>query len=751
MRYSNTYISFLLIIIFQFAGLSQTENELKQMIAVESRHAEHLLEARESDPHMENYDLKYLRLEWEVDPAVRYISGTVTSYFVPYIAIDNIYFELSKDLVVDSVSYQGSNLSYTHNSSDQLIIDFPATVNSGILDSVSVTYHGVPPVANDGFGSFEAKKVCSNSVGALWTLSEPYGAKDWWPCKQTLNDKIDSIDVFVKVPQGNKVGSNGLLKEIIPDGTKNIYHWQHKHPIPAYLIAIAVSDYTAYSDFVPLAGGDSLEILNYVYPCSASSAPAQTPQLIPVMQLFIDLFGDYPFTDEKYGHAQFGWSGGMEHTTMTFIYNFSHYLMSHELAHQWFGDQITCQSWRDIWLNEGFATYLEGMTYEHHLSTTNTWSNWLQTRINAVTYQTWGSVWVDDTTSVSRIFNGRLSYSKGALLLHMLRWKMGDSDFFAAINNYLQDPDLAYGYATTTDLKNHLEAQSGLDLTEFFDDWFYGQGWPTYDVAWHQNTNKDVVVTINQTTSHPSVPFFEMPVPIQFYNDTDTVLLVFDHTHSGQVFTSSIPFVATGATFDPDKWLLAKHSIALPVELSAFNVNKTGNVIELSWTTQSEQNTAYFEIQRTDDVSSFFTIKNVEASHNSTEEKSYSFEDVSYPLDASILYYRLKIFNTDGSFEYSPIKSVVNSNKESDLSFKIIPNPNKGFFELILKNHKDDYTIYIYDNQGKLTVETLHATSLLSGNKNIFSMSIDNLPDGTYYIKIKNDKGFAIKKMTVIR
>lgn len=203
---------------------------------------------------------------------------------------------------------------------------------------------------------------CDNEKKVLWTLSEPYGARDWWPTKQTLNDKIDSCDIFVTTPSGYKVGSNGILLNVVQDGNNVIHHWKHIHAEPAYLIAIAVADYSEYIDWVPLDSGDSLMVLEYVYPCNLLSAQLQTTDIIPTMQFFIELFGDFPF--EKYGHAQFGWGGGMEHSSMTFVGGFNHGLLAHELAHQWFGDKITCGSWQDIWLNEGFATYLEGLTYD---------------------------------------------------------------------------------------------------------------------------------------------------------------------------------------------------------------------------------------------------------------------------------------------------------------------------------------------------------------------------------------------------
>ena len=379
----------------------------------------------------DNYDLKYHRCEWEIDPAVYHIKGVITSYFKPKVSnFDQMEFDLSDSLTVDSVVYHNSPLSFNQTQPDILQIILPAVIPSDTLDSVMVYYQGTPP--NTGFGAF----IQSNHNGTpiIWTLSEPFGAKEWWPCKQSLNDKIDSVEILVTTPQAYRVASNGLLVSEIQSGGNKIYHWKTKYPIAAYLVAIAVTNYSYYSDFVPMQNGDSLEVLNYVYPEDLSNAQLQTPAIIDMIQFFDSLTITYPFANEKYGHAQFGWGGGMEHQTMSFMVNFGSSLMAHEVAHQWFGDHVTCGSWQDIWLNEGFATYFEGLIKERFFPTS--WMSWKAAAISNITSAPDGSVICDDTTSVNRIFNGRLSYKKGAYLLHMLRWKLGDSLFFTAIKNF---------------------------------------------------------------------------------------------------------------------------------------------------------------------------------------------------------------------------------------------------------------------------------------------------------------------------
>ncbi len=516
--------------------------------------------SRNDGPPTRGYDMHYVQCHWQVDPAERAIVGQVALYFSATQTLSEVVMDLSDTLLVDGVSWHGAPAVWTHGTGDALTITLPQPVDSAGMDSLTITYHGIPRTT--GFGSFGIGTQ-ENGSPTLWTLSEPYGAKDWWPTKQDLNDKIDSIDLYITTPTPYRVGSNGLL---VSEDTLNgsiTYHWKHRYPIAYYLISMAVADYIVFQQDIVI-GASTIPMLTYSYADNPTMAELNAGDVAQQMPLYSQLFGLYPFANEKYGHAQFGWGGGMEHQTMTSIGGWSYELSAHELAHQWFGDKVTCASWHDIWLNEGFATYLQGLCYAYLAP--QYWHAYLQGTVDAITSEAGGSVFCTDTTDIGRIFSSRLTYRKGAMVLHMLRWVCGDSAFYLGCTNYLNDPALAYGSARTSDLVSHLEATSGLDLTEFMSDWFTGEGFPTYTMQWAQDGNGQVDLTLFQSPSHPSTSFFEMPVPIRFKNNNMDTTVVVDHTFSGEAFSFNLPFQADSALLDPDIWILRGQSIVTLVE-----------------------------------------------------------------------------------------------------------------------------------------------------------------------------------------
>jgi aminopeptidase N len=549
---------FLVIITFISVAYGQPSkdylNSQNKIIAQEKEAFASVANIQNASQASENFNVSYYRCEWQVDPAVRFIRGNVTSYFKITSATDNISFDLTDSLIVDSVKQNNSQLSFVH-SNNTLTINFGIVKTAGVLDSVSIYYRGIPP--GTGFGSFVTSVHAGTPV--LWTLSEPYGSRDWWPCRNGLDDKADSIDVIITNPSQYTAASNGLRQSEIINGLNKITHWKHRYPIATYLVCMAVTNYAEFNDSVQL-GNINLPMQTFCYPENLALFQVNTPTVLETLKYYSNVFGNYPFIKEKYGHVQFGWGGGQEHQTSTFIVTPNENLMAHELAHQWFGDKITCSSWRDIWLNEGFATHLAIMDFEVRfpLSVMNT----RKKEIANITSLPGGSVWVDDTTNVNRIFDGRLTYTKGSHLLYMLRWKLGDSVFIKGMRTYFNDSTIAFGFAKTDDFIRNLEAASGIDLKEFFDDWFYGQGYPSYNVQWTQIGNNYVKINMSQTTSHPSVSFFPLPVALEFKNATQQKTIVVNNTYNGEIFFNNIGFIADTVIIDPDYWLITKNNIS---------------------------------------------------------------------------------------------------------------------------------------------------------------------------------------------
>ena len=564
----------LLISLFQI-GFSQTQKHNTESIAEVEKKAASKTMNLAVNPNTLNYDITYHKLEFTVNPAVYFISGKITTTFTALSNMNTVTFDLANELTASSVKQGAANLAFVGNVNNELVITLPTTLTTGNSTTVEITYSGAPPV--NGFNAFTSTTHGTtpfNTKPVIYTLSEPFGARDWWPCKQDLNDKINSIDVYITAPSQYVSVSNGIEPSApVIVGANKTTHFHHGYPIPAYLIAIAVTNYSVYNQTAGTAPND-YPVINYIYP---ESLAAITPQLAvtpQILNLYETLFEVYPFHTEKYGHAQFGWGGGMEHTTVSFMVGFDRGLIAHEMGHQWFGDKITCGTWKDIWLNEGITTYVAALVIENfdgQAAFTTEKAN----MITNITSSATGAVYLTDAeaTNVNRIFSSRLTYDKGAMVMNMLRFKLGDTAFFQGMKDYLADPTLAYAYALTPQLKAHLETvyQGSGSLTEFFQDWVYNQGYPIYAINAFNSGSGQATVQISQTQSITNtaqlgyVSYFEMPVPVRLtLNDGQIIDAVLENTFSGQSFTVAIPVgkTVTGVAFDPNKNIISRNSTA---------------------------------------------------------------------------------------------------------------------------------------------------------------------------------------------
>ena len=509
-----------------------------------------------------NFDIHYLNCKWSVDPAIRYIQGSVLTGFTMVQRSNIITLDLMDQLKVDSVTSNGVKLNFYRPFDNTVVVSLGSFLNPGQKGSFEVHYKGVPPPSAP-FSSFTNSSHAG--VPVIWTLSEPYGGRDWWPCKNGLNDKADSIDISITTPQQYTSSTNGLLVDETVEGGFRTTYWKHRYPIATYLVAFAATNYTILNSSVQLGDVD-MPIMEHAYPEKVSEMVNAASLTARTLKLLHNSFTPYPFIKERYGHTHWGFGGGMEHQTNSSMVNMSETLIVHEAAHQWFGNKVTCGTWRDIWLNEGFAVFCVNYNVEKHYPE-NTLLNLYRNQINNITSRPNGVLYVDDTTNAARIFDSRLTYNKGGWVLQMLRWKLGDSVFFRATRNYLNDTALQYNYARTTDLKKHFERESRTDLNEFFNDWVYGQGFPSYKLQWAAAGGAWVQTTLSQTTSDTSVKFFEMPVPIRFKNATKDTIVVLNHTRNAQMDFFRLGFIPDSAFIDPKFKLISANNAVVKAEL----------------------------------------------------------------------------------------------------------------------------------------------------------------------------------------
>ncbi|MCF6131716.1 M1 family aminopeptidase [Flavobacterium wongokense] len=551
-----------------FSAFSQTgpkaecnyKSRTNSIAEAEMKSAQQLMDV-DVNPNTLNYDVTYHKLEFTVNPTVKFVTGKITTTYTALANMNTITFDFANPLTVSSVKKGATNLTWVEDTNNQLIITLPTTQTAGTSATLEISYSGVPPA--NGFDSFV--QTSHNGSPIIWTLSEPFGARDWWPCKQDLNDKVDSIDVFITAPSQYIAVANGVETTApVISGANKTTHFHHGYPIPAYLIAIAVSNYTVYNQMGGTAPNE-YPIINYIYPEDFAFVQPQLAETPAILELYENLFELYPFHNEKYGHAQFSWGGGMEHTTVSFMVNFDRQLIAHEMGHQWFGDKVTCGSWKDIWLNEGFATYLATLVIEN-FDGVDAFIAEKQSMIDNITSQPAGNLYLtdDQALNVNRIFSSRLTYDKGGMVLEMLRFKLGDAAFFQGIKNYLADPNLAYKYAVTPNLQAHLEAVYGQSLTEFFNDWVYNQGYPTYNITAQNWGAGQAKFTINQEQSDPSVTYFEMPVPVRVFGaGGQQADLVLNNTFNNEEIITAVPFPITGVEFDPQRHIISNGSTAV--------------------------------------------------------------------------------------------------------------------------------------------------------------------------------------------
>ncbi len=496
-------------------------------------------------PNQEQWDALSYDLELSLDPVARILQGTVGCRAVvtgPSLAALEL--DLGAAMTVSAASSGGLPVAFSH-AGDLLTVDLDGPHAAGDTVEVTVSYAGNPASEYFGWSSYGGQPL-------IWTLSEPFGARRWWPCKDTPADKAATVDLVVTVPDGLIVASNGNLLSDAAAGGLRTFHWRESYPIATYLVSLAVHPYVVLHDAWEYAPGDTMPVVHYVVPDRAAVMETAYAVTVPMLQAFSEGFGLYPFVQEKYGHAHFPWGGGMEHQTLTSLYYGATqpWIIAHELAHQWWGDLVTCADFHDIWLNEGFATWSEAYWRER----TEGYAGYLD-EMSSNAYYGPGTVYVEDTSDFGTIFDYDLTYRKASWVVHMLRGVLGDDDFFAALAAWRQEH--AYGSAHTEDLRAVCEQVSGLDLSWFFQEWLHQEYYPVYEYSWYAvaaGDSTDLHLMIRQAQTGTGL--FTMPLDVRVLTDRGDFASRVMNSLADQGYVLTVAGTVSSVLLDPDQKVL---------------------------------------------------------------------------------------------------------------------------------------------------------------------------------------------------
>ncbi|CAN5403254.1 M1 family aminopeptidase [soil metagenome] len=545
-------IRFLLFAIFLFIISSDTSYSSTQN--TDNCSMAYFFENRASISSDSSVDIKYYKLNLNISLSPDYLNGAVMiSCRIRSATTQSVFIDLTNNMFVDSIVSSSVQLSFSHDN-DKINIDLnrPYSLNETLI--FTIYYKGLPK--SSGYGSFVFGSHSDNP--AVWTLSQPFGSRDWFPCKNDPDDKADSSMVTLTVPSFLRGVSNGILLDSgsYSAGTRS-FTWKNSYPIASYLISLAVSNYSIYRSSFKYSAADSMEIVHWIYPEDLESLKPLLDKTPEMLKFFSDTYGLYPFIREKYGHVQFGRNAGMEHQTISSMGAWSETIVAHELTHQWFGDKITCRNWQNIWLNEGFATYGEAL-WQEHKGGKIAYNDFINFRISD-SKRAAGSVYVQDPTSIGQIFDGTRSYAKGGVILHMLRGITGDSVFFNILRTYASDPAIIYSTAVTDDFKRNAEKIYGSSLAYFFNEWIYGEKYPKYNVNWDTELLNDgrynVKLQLDQD-ANTNPAFFTMPVNFKINSGFSDTTVTFLNNSQMQSFEIAVAQKPLEVRFDPDNFIL---------------------------------------------------------------------------------------------------------------------------------------------------------------------------------------------------
>ena len=510
-----------------------------------------------SHPGLHLYDVKFYWIDVEATDTSTFLTGN-TQIQIQLLNddVDTIIFELINEMMVDSIMVDGKKQEFIHDN-DLIHILLASPFNKNDLKIFKIFYHGFGGTSSGFFSGISSSFVSKYSTNVTWTLSEPLKAKQWFPCKQVLDDKADSAYIYITVDDGLRAGSNGTLTSITDMyGNKKRYEWKTHYTIAYYLLSLAVAEYAEYDIYAKPEGcEDSILIQNYIYKGYLEGNKEEIDEARDILEYLSKVYGIYPFAKEKYGHCLAPMGGGMEHQTMTTLSNTDFLLIAHEMSHQWFGDYITCAKWNDIWVNEGFASYSEYIALQG-MRTQAQANDWMRKAHTMAKSSNRGPIYVPDNSldDEYRIFDYALTYKKGAAIIHMIRYELNDDElFFTFLRTILTR--FANNVATGEDVKGLLEELSGKDFTDFFNQWYYASGYPIYDIIW-EFANDTLIINIKQEPSNSSVDLFKHHFDVKMvFEEGDSAIRLYQDRVS-QTFYVPMDKRVESVSYDPEEWLL---------------------------------------------------------------------------------------------------------------------------------------------------------------------------------------------------
>ncbi len=507
----------------------------------------------------DDMDVQHYFLQLDFTPSTQRVGGAVSVTATSLVnGFQHVVLDLMDNMTVTLVRRGTTTLAFTH-SGNLLDITLDVPFNAGQTFVVQVLYNGIPDPT--GFGSIGWAKTTNGAPGSMvWTLSEPDGAKTWWPSKDRPDDKA-TVTEWWTVPSTWTATGEGVLTAVVPkSGGKTEYQWAMHDPISTYLVSVAATVYSKFSQTYTSLTGASMPIDLYVYPEHLSNAQVSFSALPSMIAFYAQKFGEYPFVEDKYGMSEFAWPGGMEHATNTSygtqLVNGGHqydYIMAHELSHQWWGDSVGPRTWADVWLNEGFATYSEAL--------------WAENLGGAAGYRSymnsfWHSSFSDTVYNPSDLF-GSTVYDKGGWVQHMLRHVVGDTAFFNGLRDwYVQHADST---GDTAAYQATQEARYGATLDFFFQEWVYGTGQPNYEygrtTADLGNGTYRTYVRVHQIQA--SGGLFSMPIDVTLVTTAGNQVRTVWNDKVDQDFVLDTTAPVTGVFLDDQDWILREAKTAI--------------------------------------------------------------------------------------------------------------------------------------------------------------------------------------------